>query len=219
MNEQFIRELYRAAVKAERETGIPAIFSTAQAILEAGWDVRPITGSNNIYGIKYHISKWGYVEALTTEFEDGIEYHKTLKFQKYPTLADCINDHNKLLLSDIKGSNAKFTYRQCLENYKRTKNYGQYVRCVAKSYATDPHYADKIIQIGEVLYEMGITAVASNDYKDEFEKAKKEMVEKGIFKPYGNENVYWETHLTREELAAVLYRFERALKITLGGEK
>lgn len=58
-----IKELYRASLEVEKETGIPALFSTAQAILEQGWDIEPIQGSNNIYGIKYHIPQWGYVYA------------------------------------------------------------------------------------------------------------------------------------------------------------
>lgn len=199
-----IKELYRASLEVERETGIPALFSTAQAILEQGWDIEPIQGSNNIYGIKYHIPQWGYVYALTIEFEDGIEYHKTLKFQKYPTLKDCIKDHSELLL--------KYSYRTCLANYKKDKDLKKYVQCVAKDYATDPNYADKIMNIIEIL-KPKIKGVV---IMDEFEEAKKLMEELGVFKPYGSE--YWLTHPTREELAVLFKRFLDCLTVSVIGE-
>jgi flagellum-specific peptidoglycan hydrolase FlgJ len=216
-----IPELYKSALEAERETGIPALFSVAQAILESGWHITPIDNSNNIYGIKYHIKKWGFVEALTTEFEDGIEYHKTLKFQKYPTLKDCIIDHNQLLLTDIKGANAKCTYKQCLEHFKKDQSLEKYVRCISLSYATDPRYAEKVLNIISILKNKYHLQEVKNEVgiNDEVEKAKKVMMEKGIFKPYGKEAVYWETHITREDLAVILYRLTKKLQITLGGDK
>jgi len=214
MNKIMIKKLFEAGKKIEAEHGIPAVFIVAQAILEQGWNLQPIENSNNIYGIKYHISEWGYVNVPTIEYINGQAQHVQRRFQKYPTLTDCVRDHTSILLSDIKGRNADLTYRECLQTYKKIKDYKRYVECVAKSYATDPAYAYKILQITEVLNEMGIS-----EEKSEAEEAKEEMVKNGIFKPYGTG--YWETHCTREDLAIILRRFEKSLTITLnnGGEK
>jgi len=196
-----IQELYNIARQVEKETGIPALFTTAQAILEQGWNIIPIQDSNNIYGIKYHIPEWGYVDALTTEFEDGVEYKKVLKFQKYPTLKDCIKDHTELL--------TKYSYKKCLEKYKKDKNLKTYVQCVAKDYATDPKYAEKLLSIIEEVKKQVVE-------DDEFEEAKKLMVDLGVFKPYGTE--YWLTHPTREELAVLFKRFLDVLTVSVVGE-
>lgn len=211
MNIRFLKELYRAGKAIERTTGIPTIFIVAQAVQEQGWNVTPIRGSNNIYGIKYHIKKWGYVTAPTLEEYGGKKHKVIARFQKYPTLQDCIQDHTTLLLSDIKGSNAELTYRECLENYKRNKDYNGYVRCVAKSYATDTGYASHILNITEVLNEMGINE--PNEYQNEVEKAKATMAEYGIMKPYGAD--YWTQG--RTEAAVRLYRLLGKLQITLKG--
>ena len=215
MNKDRLVELYKAGKEAERETSIPALFTVAQAILEAGYDLAPIGNSNNIYGIKYHLEKWGYVTAPTWEYVKKSKkwIRTTARFQKYPTLTDCIRDHSQLLLSDIRGANAKYTYKQCLQHYKQDKDLHKYIGCVAASYATDPNYTGKILtrlnKAQEVLYEMGI--IGKDEFQNEVEKAKKTMVEYGIMKPYGNE--YWTQE--RVEAAVRTYRLVNKLKITL----
>ena len=202
-----IQELYKSALVVQRETGIPALFVVAQAILESGWRITPIDDSNNIYGIKYHIKKWGYVEALTTEFEDGIEYNKTLKFQKYPTLKDCIEDHMNLL--------TKYSYKKCLDKYK--KDLKSYVQCVAKDYATDPRYAEKILNIiDSIKNTLEVVKVDKIDkkqkekvYKSKYEREKEES--KALMKKLGiinNFGLPWDD----ERAAVVIARTIRYLK-------
>ena len=199
-----IQELYKSALAAERETGIPALFVVAQAILESGWRITPISDSNNIYGIKYHIKKWGYVEALTTEFEDGVEYKKTLKFQKYPTLKDCIKDHTNLL--------TKYSYKKCLDKYK--KDLKSYVQCVAKDYATDPYYAKKILNIiDSIKNTLEVVKVEidkkqkedENKYEREKEESKALMKKLGIINNFG---LPWDD----ERAAVVITRVIKYLK-------
>ena len=59
MNKEGIIGIYLTSLEIERTVGIPALFSTAQAILESSWNLNPIRGrggidSKNIYGIKWH---------------------------------------------------------------------------------------------------------------------------------------------------------------------
>jgi flagellar protein FlgJ len=204
-----IQELYKSALEAERETGIPALFSVAQAILESGWHITPIKDSNNVFGIKYHKPEWGYVNGITVEYINGNKRKVVAQFQKYPTLADCFADHNYLLTLDIRGKYANYSYKECLEHYKKYHDLEEYVQCVAKSYATDPHYAEKILNIIKEVREK----LEPDD--EETKQAKELMKEAGVFKPYGAEGVYWGTHPTRLELAIILYRLINKLKITL----
>ena len=124
MNKEGIIGIYLTSLEIERAVGIPALFSTAQAILECGWNLHPIIGkgnvdSNNIYGIKWHNyykeDKNDYVEAITKEFVNGKYITITAKFQKYNSLGDCIRDHSRLLLDSSLG------YFQCLSILEKIK--------------------------------------------------------------------------------------------------
>ncbi|MCD6426830.1 MAG: glucosaminidase domain-containing protein [Caldisericaceae bacterium] len=209
-----IQEIYKSALEAEKETGVPALFVVAQAILESGWHITPIKNSNNIFGIKFYNERWGYVEAPTIEYIGGKPHNVIAKFQKFPTLKDCIIAHSELLTKNIKGRYAKYTYKQCLERYKKGKDLKAYVQCVAKSYATDPDYAKKIMNIIESIKDT--LEVMTMD--DEFKEARELMKKMGIFRPYGEESVYWTTHPTREEIAVILTRFLDSLRIEVIGE-
>ena len=131
MNKEGIIGIYLTSLEIERTVGIPALFSTAQAILESGWNLNPIRGrggidSNNIYGIKWHNyykeDKNDYVEAVTKEFVNGKYITITAKFQKYNSLGDCIRNHSRLLLDSSLG------YFQCLFDYRKDKNLARYVQ-------------------------------------------------------------------------------------------
>lgn len=202
-------DLYKAAVEVEKQTGIPALFIVAQAVLESGWEFMPIDDSNNIFGIKYHIPKWGYVKALTAEEEDGHFVHIVAKFQKYPLLADCIRDHTELL--------TRYSYARCLEQYKKDSNYARYVKCVARDYATDSKYANKILAITrDIVNELkkkGVSVMTPED--KEAEEAKKLMLLLGVFKPAEDTEAYWKGTPTREQLAIYLKRFVDCFRIAV----
>lgn len=207
MNKKRLQQVWQQAVKDEIETGVPALFTTAQAVLESTWAIVPIKGTNNIFGIKYHIKKWGYAERLTTEYVNGQARRKVLRFQIYPSIADCVHDHLRLLLSGVQGANAKHNYKECLRLYKDTGDIREYVRCVAASYATDPNYSVKVLNIMEVLKKMGF-----NDYEVESEKAKNYVVNRGILKPPANEDEakkYWDKPITKREAAVIIWRIMR----------
>ena len=203
MNKERLIEIYLASLEIERTVGIPALFSTAQAILESTWDLKSILNSNNIYGIKWHNyyskDENDYVIAETKEYENGKWVIKKLKFQKYNNLGDCIRDHSRLLIDSSLG------YLQPLIDYRKDKNLERYVQRVALIYATDPEYARKVMILIKDIKEV-IDSIKT--YEIEKEEAKTSMINKGILKST-NEVGYWTRPINREELAVILERIAR----------
>jgi len=134
---EFIHWIAPAARAEMKRTGIKASLTIAQAILESAWGRITPRGSNNIFGIKY-TSAWkgGYVEARTVEFVHGRRRVYVLKFRKYKSIQECIQDHSRILL---------------LPRYYKVrlaKTGPDTARGVAAGgYATDPKYADKLIRL------------------------------------------------------------------------
>ncbi len=131
------------ALHATREKKCPASITIAQAILETGW-LRTDTPSSrkmiyvakNLFGIK-GVGPAGYVEILTHEHIDGRTVPVRAKFRAYRSYAESFEDHSNLLT----------TSRYYADALKYRHNPQRYIREVAKCYATDPHYADKIWSI------------------------------------------------------------------------
>ena len=108
----------------------------AQGALESQWGKYGIgNGGYNIFG-----RKWGgegeYVEKETQECYDGVWQTITAKFQSYASMEDAIKDWCILITEEP-------VYAPCLEFRDDIE---QFVRTLAPIYATDPEYADKILQ-------------------------------------------------------------------------
>ncbi len=197
MNKTLMNQLYEAAKKVEKKTGIPALFQLAQAILESGWDLTPIKNSFNIYGIKYHRGDGKYVEVPTAEYVNGKYVNIMAKFQAYDSFEDCFNDHAELL--------QKGSYKVALENFKKDGDITKYVDSVSKIYATDPNYARKILSIMGSLRE-----VFGLDYDEEKRQAKDFATRYSLIRPAKAED--WMKATTKEELAVILKRFYELIK-------
>ena len=96
----FLREVIPAAIAAMKVSGVPASVTTAQAILESGWGGSTLAqDANNYFGVKAeHIDRpETYEEFPTAEYENGRRVMIDAEFEKYPTVADCFEDHAELL--------------------------------------------------------------------------------------------------------------------------
>ena len=213
-------EMYEQALEVEKETSVPAIVALAQAVLETGWgryipiDYKTSRNSRNLFGIKWD-GYGDYVEAWTREEIDGKLKPVLAKFKAFPSYIGSFRFYAELM--------QKYPYRPCLDEYIVDKDLGKYVRCIAKHYATDSKYAEKVLRIIDMLKTdlKGVMKMQPNKYRiqqKEFTDAKESMKKAGIFKPYGEESVYWTTHITREELAVILTRLLKKLQIKLGGD-
>ncbi|MGV8893106.1 MAG: flagellar assembly peptidoglycan hydrolase FlgJ [Burkholderiaceae bacterium] len=129
---------------ASKATGIPAKFMLAQAALESGWGRKQITGadgtvSHNLFGIKATGGwKGRVVEVPTTEYVNGVPQRQLEKFRAYDSYADSFKDYANLMRNNPR-------YENVLTNANDAKGFAQGLQ--RAGYATDPHYADKVMRI------------------------------------------------------------------------
>lgn len=132
------------AEQVSRETGIPAHFMIGQAALESGWGKRELKGldgtpSNNLFGIKATASwKGKVIEAITTEYVNGIKQKRIEKFRAYDSYAETFKDFANLIKNNPR-------YGKVMANLDNVSNYASAIQ--KSGYATDPHYASKLISI------------------------------------------------------------------------
>ena len=143
--EEIIQWLAEYAVREQDYSDIPASITIAQAILETGWlkteephQRRMIYDAKNLFGIKGKGTA-GSVEIPTRELEDGKWVQIMARFRAYNSYRESFADHTRLLLTS-------HYYRNALP-YRSDPH--RYIVEVAKKYATDPHYAEKVWNLVE----------------------------------------------------------------------
>lgn len=140
----FQDKLTAHAEEASRTTGIPAKFMLGQAALESGWGkhvIRTADGgtSHNLFGIKATGGwKGKTVDAVTTEYVNGVAQKRVEKFRAYDSYADSFRDYAKLLRDNPR-------YEKVLANASDVKGFAQGLQ--RAGYATDPNYATKLTNI------------------------------------------------------------------------
>lgn len=140
----FTRKLGVHAELASQGTGIPAKFMLGQAALESGWgkhEIKAMDGSSshNVFGIKASGNwKGRTVDALTTEYVNGVAYQKLEKFRAYDNYGDAFKDYAKLIQNNPR-------YQSVLQNGGDAT---QFAHALQKAgYATDPQYAQKLTKV------------------------------------------------------------------------
>ena len=108
----------------------------AQWALESGWGAHT-SGDNNYLGIKA-VDGEPYSMCTTWEHYDGKDVTIQAKFRDFDSMQECINDLVEKWYRDYK-------------NYKGVNRATSMGECcqllVAEGYATDPHYAAKLMRI------------------------------------------------------------------------
>ncbi len=141
---EFKNRLGAHAEEASRETGIPAKFMLGQAALETGWGKKEIktvdgTNSHNIFGVKATKDwKGKTVDAVTTEYINGVAQRRVEKFKAYDSYADAFKDYARLLTRNPR-------YESVIANAKDAVQFAQGLQ--RAGYATDPNYAAKLTKI------------------------------------------------------------------------
>lgn len=141
---QFIEELLPHARRAAKQLGVDPGVLIAQSALETGWgqmmakDAAGAT-SYNLFGIKA-TSNWagGQVEVPTIEFDDGVMVKQRAPFRVYESIAHSFDDYVTLVRENPRYSDA----------LTRASDPAAYITALQTAgYATDPSYADKVINI------------------------------------------------------------------------
>lgn len=154
-NGNFVARLSVPARVASQQSGIPHQLILAQAALESGWGQREIpttdgSPSHNLFGIKAGRSWNGPVtEITTTEFEQGAAKKVKAAFRVYGSYVEAMNDYVKLLANNPRYAgvvNAR-SPEQAAHALQRA------------GYATDPHYASKLVSVIQQMKQAGAQAV------------------------------------------------------------
>lgn len=130
----FLDLLLPAAQACQRQFGIPASFTLAQAALESAWGSR--APGNNLFGVKADKAWRGAtVDVPTHEVVAGKSVAMICKFRAYADLSACLADHAAFFKANPR-------YAPC---FRELTGEGWARTVAAAGYATDPQYADKLI--------------------------------------------------------------------------
>lgn len=139
----FVSRMSHAANAAAQQSGVPARLILGQAALESGWGKREIMHadgrtSHNVFGIKAGAGWTGkVVNVTTTEYVDGAPQKMVQPFRAYNSYDEAFADYARLI-----GNSPRY------EGVTQARNEIEAARNIQKAgYATDPAYADKLIQI------------------------------------------------------------------------
>jgi flagellar protein FlgJ len=150
---EFVRTILPAARQAARQLGLEPLALVAQAALETGWGQRMFKAADgresfNLFGIKAHSGWQGDVAVVDTlEYRQGIPRQEKAKFRVYDSLQAGLQDYVDFIRQQPR-------YQDAVAVSSNTVDYFQQLQ--AAGYATDPNYAQKILQVmnGSVLKEV-----------------------------------------------------------------
>lgn len=148
--QEFLAAATTAALESSRISGLPAGITVAQAALESAWGNSQLSReANNYFGIKAHkrlaVGTQGAhahseiddsVAMPTTEVTNGVAARTTARFAKYASMAECFADRDRLIL----------TLPCYAEARANACDPEAFMRALAKHWATDPDYADKLLR-------------------------------------------------------------------------
>ncbi len=140
----FVDKLAASAQAASETTGVPARFIIGQAALESGWGKREILKANgetshNVFGIKATKDWTGKtVSTVTTEYRNGRPERVVEKFRSYGSYDEAMADYAQMLKGNPR-------YAQVLNGSHDAAGFAAGMQ--RAGYATDPHYAKKLMSI------------------------------------------------------------------------
>ena len=144
--DNFITRLYPAAVQASQDTGLSWELMLAQAALETRWGRQgSLADTHNLFNIKADRQWKGPQQQVHVwEVEGGRTRWQHDGFRVYPDEAASLQDRNRFLQTQPRYARAGLLHPDTLGDYEREAQALQ-----RAGYATDPHYASKLIRIVE----------------------------------------------------------------------
>lgn len=144
IQDSFLQAIVPAAQEAYRDYGILPSVSLAQAILESNWGESLLASKYyNLYGVKGSQNQPNVV-LETAEYVNGTWITINGRFRVYDSWAESVLAHAQLLANGVDWNPT--LYHKVLG----TRNYKQAAQALQEAgYATDPTYAEKLIQMIE----------------------------------------------------------------------
>lgn len=132
----FIARIAPLAQASQKQYGVPASITIAQAIDESGWGQSQLsTKANNFFGIKARQPGDKYFQFNTEEFEKGQPVRELAKFRAFDSIQDCFDAHARLLAcTDL--------YRPAMADADDPFTFAPKLKDCG--YSTDPEYAKKL---------------------------------------------------------------------------
>jgi flagellum-specific peptidoglycan hydrolase FlgJ len=138
----FITDLAPHAQKVGAKYNILPSLIMAQACLESNYGQSGLAvKGKNLFGIKGSYEGQS-VSMETTEYKNGQAYKTTAKFRKYPSWFESLEDLCLLYCNGVSWDRGKYHSIIGEKHYEEAAKEVQ-----AAGYATDPHYADKLVQV------------------------------------------------------------------------
>jgi len=132
----FMDSIAADAIRTQRETGVPASVTMAQAMIESGSGRSGLTRrANNYFGIK-GTGPAGSVTMPTREVVNGQNVMVDARFRAYHNAQESFTDHANLLANGRRYQTA-MSHRDDAEQFARDIH--------AAGYATDPNYSTALI--------------------------------------------------------------------------
>lgn len=146
-SEEFTDHIMPYAEKAAKELGVSPLVLVSQAALETGWGkavTRHTDGSSsfNLFNIKAD-NRWNGDKVIksTLEYDNGLAKYEKASFRSYDSYADSFDDYVDFLRTNSR-------YGDALRNQSHQADDQLFIRDLHKAgYATDPNYADKVLNI------------------------------------------------------------------------
>ena len=141
---QFVSEIWPHAELAAQKLGLDAQVLIAQSALETGWGKHTMSfpdgkSTFNLFGIKAG-SGWSgsTMSRPTLEFRDGVMKTELAQFRAYDSTSHALSDYVQFIQSSSRYGNALGHQGDAAHYLHGLQRAG---------YATDPEYADKILNI------------------------------------------------------------------------
>ncbi len=127
-----------SSVRCESATKVPAELTISQWALESGWGAHQ--PGNNCFGIKAYAGCYGVQRLQTVEVIAGVRTPLLANFATFPSLAACFDKHALLIAQDR-------AYAPAWQQYVKARDLPKFLRQIASVYATDPRYADDLLNV------------------------------------------------------------------------
>ncbi|EDO0922085.1 glucosaminidase domain-containing protein [Listeria monocytogenes] len=182
--QNFLNELSPRAQEIQEKHGILTSITLAQAILESDWGQSGLAQKgNNLFGVKGK-SPQPMVTMTTKEFVDGKWIEINANFRKYKDWNESLDSHAELFLNGTSWNKDKYYGVIAADDYKKAAQELQ-----SAGYATDPDYAEKLINIIEkydlALYDRIEDKIYYDTKSTGFGNVKKDVSGAIWTKPYG----------------------------------
>lgn len=151
--DEFLEWISPSAKEVCNDYGLPWQVVVAQGAVESQWGLYGVGNEGyNLFGRKW--GNWGeFVEVQTEECYEGKWTLVTDKFQSYESFELAMIDWCELMI--WKSDDGSVDYKQFSDQYKIDGDIRAFARGISYIYATDPEYANKIIDTMEACDLIG----------------------------------------------------------------